>query len=44
MRETLPKAPYFVFLSRSETRPVTDVWPIEFDQSLPSRACAPVAR
>jgi hypothetical protein len=35
MRETLPKAPYFVFLSRSENRPVTDVWPIEFAQPLP---------
>jgi hypothetical protein len=36
MRETLPKAPYFIFLSRSETRPVTEVWPIEFDQALPT--------
>jgi hypothetical protein len=35
MREPLPKAPYFIFLSRSETRPVTEVWPIQFDQSLP---------
>jgi hypothetical protein len=35
MREPLPNAPYFVFLSRSESRPVTDVWPIEFAQPLP---------
>jgi len=35
MREPLPKAPYFVFLSRSENRPVADVWPIEFAQALP---------
>lgn len=35
-REPLPDAPYFIFLSRSETRPVTEVWPIDFDQSLPT--------
>jgi Protein of unknown function (DUF4058) len=26
---------YFVFLSRLETRPVSEVWPIGLDQSLP---------
>jgi Protein of unknown function (DUF4058) len=36
MREPLPKVPYFVFLSRSERRPVTDVWPVEFVQPLPA--------
>jgi len=35
MRDPLPEAPYLVFLGRFETRPVTDVWPIYFDQSLP---------
>jgi hypothetical protein len=35
MRDPLPEAPYFVFLGRFETRPVTEVWPIYFDQSLP---------
>jgi hypothetical protein len=35
MRDPLPEAPYFVFLGRFETRPVTDVWPVYFDQSLP---------
>ena len=35
MREPLPKRPDFVFSSRFETRPVTDLWPIEFAQPLP---------
>jgi len=35
MIDPLPQAPYFVFLSRPETRPVIDVWPIHLDQSLP---------
>jgi Protein of unknown function (DUF4058) len=35
MRDSLPEAPYFVFLGRFETRPITDVWPVQFDQSLP---------
>jgi hypothetical protein len=36
MQEALPAAPYFVFLSRAENRPVTEVWPIAFDQPLPT--------
>lgn len=36
MREPLPDQPYFVFLSRAATRPVTEVWPIPFDQPLPT--------
>jgi hypothetical protein len=35
MQQPLPEAPYFVFLSRAENRPVTDVWPITLDQPLP---------
>ena len=35
MREPLPAAPYFVFLSRAERRPVMDVWPIQLDMRLP---------
>ena len=35
MRQPLPPAPYFVLLSRAESRPVTDVWPIELSQPLP---------
>lgn len=35
MRDPLPDAPYFIFLGRSEVRPVTDVGPVYFDQSLP---------
>jgi len=34
--EPLPDVPYFVFVSRVERRPVTDVWPILIDQSLPT--------
>jgi hypothetical protein len=36
MEEKLPPAPYFVFLSRAEQAPVTEVWPILLDQPLPT--------
>lgn len=36
MQQRLPDYPYFVFLSRSEKRPLTDVWPIALDQPLPT--------
>ena len=36
MKESLPPAPYFVFLSRAEKRPVADVWPIALSDSLPT--------
>lgn len=36
MREPLPKAAYFVFLSRAEKRPVLDVWPISLTDKLPA--------
>ena len=36
MREPLPDVPYFVFLSRAEERPVTDVWPIGLTGPLPN--------
>jgi hypothetical protein len=36
MRRALPPAPYFVFLSRYEKRPLTDIWQIELDQPLPT--------
>jgi hypothetical protein len=36
MEGQLPPAPYFVFLSRADQRPVTDVWPIRLDQPLPT--------
>ena len=35
-REPLPTAPYFVFLSRAERRPVTEVWPVALEQPLPT--------
>lgn len=35
MREPLPDVPYFVFLSRSERRPIIHVWPIRLDMVLP---------
>lgn len=35
MREPLPPAPYFVFLSRGRERPFTEVWPISQRELLP---------
>ncbi|MBI3760794.1 MAG: DUF4058 family protein [Chloroflexi bacterium] len=35
MQRPLPPAPYFVFLSRSETRPMTEIWPIRLNEPLP---------
>jgi hypothetical protein len=35
MQRELPPAPYFVFLSRAEQRPITEVWPIDLGQPLP---------
>ncbi len=35
MRDPLPAAPYFVFVSRAEERPIIDIWPITLHQSLP---------
>jgi hypothetical protein len=35
MRQRLPSVPYFVFLSRVEARPWTDVWPVPLDAALP---------
>lgn len=36
MQQQLPDQPYFIFLSRAEDRPLTDVWPIALSESLPS--------
>lgn len=36
MQQALPHQPYFVFLSRAEERPLTDVWPIALSDLLPS--------
>lgn len=36
MEQPLPPAPYFVFVSRAEARPLVDVWPIGLDQPLPT--------
>ncbi len=36
MQQPLPEAPYFVFLSRAESRPMTDIWPVALDQPLPT--------
>ncbi|MCI0395425.1 MAG: DUF4058 family protein [Chloroflexi bacterium] len=36
MQQPLPDAPYFVFLSQAETRPLSEVWPIQLDQPLPA--------
>ncbi len=36
MRRPLPEAPYFIFLSRYEKRPLTAIWQVELDQPLPT--------
>jgi hypothetical protein len=36
MQQPLPDTPYFVFLSRAEDRPLTDVWPIALAAPLPT--------
>jgi hypothetical protein len=36
MQKPLPPAPYFVFLSRAETRPISEVWPIALNDRLPT--------
>lgn len=35
MQEPLPTVSYFVFLSRADSRPITDVWPISLKEALP---------
>ena len=35
MREALPDVPYFIFLSRSERRPIIQAWPICLNMALP---------
>ncbi|MEZ4712882.1 MAG: DUF4058 family protein [Caldilineaceae bacterium] len=36
MRDELPESPYFVFLSRWQRRPITDIWEVGIDQTLPT--------
>jgi len=36
MRDPLPDADYFILLSRAPNRPLTEVWPVRLDQSLPA--------
>jgi hypothetical protein len=35
MQNPLPRAPYFVYLSRVEKRPITEIWPIGLTEPLP---------
>jgi hypothetical protein len=35
-QKTLPPAPYFIFLSRAERRPIMDVWPVQLNMALPT--------
>lgn len=35
MRQPLPDMPYFVFVSRAEKRPITNIWPIALSDPLP---------
>jgi Protein of unknown function (DUF4058) len=36
MQQPLPDEPYFVFLSRVEERPITEVWPVALRHTLPT--------
>lgn len=36
MRKPLPAAPYFVFVSRANRRPIVEVWPISLRSPLPT--------
>ncbi len=36
MHEPLPDAPYFIFLSRAERRPLVEAWPLTLDDVLPT--------
>lgn len=36
MAGSLPEAPYYIFLSRAEKRPICDVWPIQMHSKLPA--------
>lgn len=44
MQEPLPPGHYFVFVGRAEERPVTNVWAIALDQSLPGEIPVPLLR
>jgi hypothetical protein len=35
MERALPPAPYYIFVGREESRPMTDVWPVRLVQPLP---------
>jgi Protein of unknown function (DUF4058) len=35
MQQPLPPAPYFIFLSRAERRPIVEVWPMQLNMRLP---------
>jgi len=36
MDDSLPQAPYYIFLSRAQKRPILDVWPIQIHSKLPT--------
>ena len=36
VQKPLPAASYFVFVSRAESRPITEMWPIQLDMPLPT--------
>lgn len=36
MQKPLPGASYFIFLSRAERRPITEMWPIQLNMPLPT--------
>ncbi len=43
MQQELPEKPYFVFLSRTEARPLSEVWPIALADPLPTAVPVPLA-
>jgi hypothetical protein len=42
MRKPLPDYPYFVLLSRAELRPLVDIWPIGYRDTLPTHVPVPL--
>lgn len=38
MQQPLPPAPYFIFVSRAERRPLIEVWPVQLKMRLPAIA------
>lgn len=44
MQDPLPPADYFVLVGRADRRPVTDVWPIQLNETLPNKIPVPLLK